>query len=245
VKEERVRLLKRLVKIGAVVKIEPKLVEKSTVPIPVWSEFGVLEDEFVNKLVEKLRSRIGSSADQARGLLTSLNNLQCLVKASAELQVGLSVFGNGMSIKLASNIKDQDYMFLFGVRTLEVSSSKQRYTFYKGVKCDGGEPERLQRLVIQEGVLDLNRRLSVRLQDVEQNMKSKWITSLAGNAVPFRMIQIANENSYLVSLRQLDKFVTDGGGYISELAPADKEILLNLILREIAYFSARDVLIDE
>lgn len=245
VKEERVRLLKRLVEGGAAIKIEPEQVEKATLPIPVWSEFGVLEDEFINSLIEKLRAKIGAGADQARSLLTSLDNLQCLVKASAEINAGISVFGNGMSFKLASNIKDQDYMFQFGVRTLEISSSKQRYTFFKGVKCDGGEPERLQRLVVQEGVFDVDRRLSVRLRDVEKNMKSEWITSLVGNTVPFRMIQIKDESSYLVSLRKLDTFVSDGGGYISQLAPAEKEVLLNLILREIAYFSSRDVFVTE
>ena len=76
-------------------------------------------------------------------------------------------------------------------------------------------------------------------------MKSEWITSLVGNTVPFRMIQIKDESSYLVSLRKLDTFVSDGGGYISQLAPAEKEVLLNLILREIAYFSSRDVFVTE
>ncbi len=242
-KSEKVRLWKELVNQGAVILVNPEKFSETNLPAPLWSKYDVVEKESVEVLVEKVKEKFGDNLDKVREWLGDSDNFQCLLKADGSAQLGFNVFGTGLSFKMAVAFKDQDHMFRFGMRTLRTGPNRVKYTFLKNVKCDGATPERLHQLTIQKGLYDSAQREFIRLKYFVPKLQSKWITSLAGKEIPFRMIHIQNEPGYAVALRRLDKFVSAGNSFLAKILAEQKEIFLNLILREISYFEPKDILL--
>ena len=231
---ESVRLWKEYVDSGSVILIKPH----QSLRIPKWAEQEKLDNDSVKEIIEKIKDKLGDKLKQAKSILIDANTIQCLLKASSEAELGFKVFGSGLSFKLGMAFKDQDQMFRLMRRKLDKGSKKETtYLILQNVKCDGGIPERLQRLTLQEGLYNPKKRASVRLKDLTIQ-PSKWITSLQGRNAPFRMVRINSEQNYMQVLRQLDEFVNKGDSFISKLSPEQQDILLNLLLREISYFES-------
>ena len=238
---EEVRVWKKLVEKGVVIVVEPQNFSKQSLPVPIWDRRDTLEEDFVDIIVEKIKTKFEDELDQVKAFLGDANTIQCLVKATAEAEFGFRVFSNGLSFQLDMPIKDHSQMFRLKQRGLRMAGEQQftTYLLLQNVQCDGRDPERLRRLTLQEGVYDPDKRASVRLKDLERR-PSKWVISLQDATVPFRMIRIADEQGYMRVLSQLNELVTAGGSFISESSPSTQDILLNLILREISHFEHRD-----
>ena len=240
-KTEPVRVWKKLVEKGFVIVVEPQYFDKQSLPIPRWDKRETLDESLIDDIINKFRTRFDGELDRVRTFLGDANTIQCLLKATADARFGFSVFSNGLSFQLDMSVKDYSQMFRLKQRRLRMPGGQQStdYLLLQNVQCDGGDPERLQRLTVQEGVYDPNKRASVRLKDLERR-PSKWVISLQDPTIAFRMVRIADEQGYMRVLGQLTDLVAAGGSFISESSPNKQDILLNLILREICHFEHRD-----
>ena len=240
-KREPVRVWKKLVEKGLVIVVEPQYFDKQTLPVPRWDKRETLRDNFVNRIIDEIQVRFDGELDQVRAFLGDANTIQCLVKATAEAELGFKVFSNGLLFHLEMSFKDYSQMFRLKQRRLRMVGEQQPidYLLLQNVQCDGRDPERLRQLTLQEGVYDPDNRASVHLKDLE-GRPSKWVISLQDSTVPFRMIRIEDEQGYMRVLSELNDLVTAGGSFISESSPNKQDILLNLILREISHFEHRD-----
>lgn len=240
-KAEGVRLWRENVRFGSVTVVNPQTFNDQNLPVPRWSKPEELDDSFVDELIQKVEDKLGNDLDQVRQFLSDASTIQCLLKASGEAELGFKLFGNGLSFNLALALKDQDHMFRLTQRKLNIRGEERIYLTLQNVKCDDGNPERLQQFTLQEGIYNPQKRTSVLLQDLGEK-PSEWVTSLQGREVPFRMVRIANEQGYMRVLHQLTRLVSEGDSFIGEAPPEDREILLNLLLREISHFEHRDLI---
>ena len=238
---EPVRLWKEVVEQGLVIVIEPQTFDEQSLPVPKWSGPERLGDKTIKGIVEYVGDKFESEFASAEAILRDADAIQCLLKASADADLGFRFFNNGLSFHLDMAVKDHSQMLRLMQLGVQLTGEDHEtvYLLLQNVKCDGWNPERLQRLTLQEGVYDPERRASVRLKDLAAQ-PSQWIISLQGREFPFRMIRIADEQGYMSVLAHLDGLATSGKSFISELTPKKKEILLNLILRNISYFEHRD-----
>ena len=241
---ERVRLWKKLVENGSVIKVYPQNVDEKNLPVPKWSEKEKLSDDVVKELINQIESKLSDDLEQITAMLRDADTIQCFLKASINAEMGFKVFGNGLSFLLDMPIKDHSQMFRLMQYRLEMPDENQRtnYLLLQNIRCKLGAPERLQRLTLQEDVYGPHKRVSVHLNDLEART-SKWVISLQGSDLPFAMIRIADEQGYMRALNQLDELMTSGDSFISESSPSKQDILLNFILREISYFEHRDRLV--
>ena len=157
---------------------------------------------------------------------------------------GFELFGNGLSYKLEMSVNDHDQMFRLTQRKLyEGNKTPTTYLLMQNVKCEDGAPERLQRLTLQEGIYNPQKRASVRLKDLD-GLSRAWVTSLQGKDHPFRMVRVDNEQSYMQLLHRLEELLDSGDIFIvRDLTHEQQDILINLILKEISHFSHRKDLI--
>ena len=230
---EQVRLWKEYVRRRLVKVVKPQTVNDQIPPFPVWGEPEILDLNFIKKALGRLGKKVSDYVGPI--VLTDADAFQCLLKGDAKLEVGFTLLSNGLSFRLDLAFKQQDHMFRLKKQKLTISKSERTYLMLKNVKCDGTDPERLQKFTVQEGENDTTKRDSLRLKDWQEK-PSKWIVSLSGKEDPFRMIRINGETEYQAALKRIDEFVRQGSSFIGELPPEEKLILLNLILREIATF---------
>lgn len=232
-KTEPVRLWQEHVRNDLVEVVKPQTVNDQIPPFPVWGEPEILDFDFIKKTL----GHLGKKANDFLGpnVLTDADAFQCLLKGNAKLALGFELFSNGLSFDLDLAFKQQDHMFRLKQQKLTISKGERTYVMLKNVKCDGANPERLQKFTVQEGEDDTAKRESVWLKDLEKK-PSQWIVSLTGKEAPMRMIRINGETEYQAALKRIDEFVRQGNSFIGELPPQEKLILLNLILREIATF---------
>lgn len=239
-KEEPVRLWKTLVDEGLVIMVESnQSFDEQSIPAPKWKNAQELDESWIIELARKIKDKLGYRLDNVEAILgnaNSIDNIQCLIKASADAELGFNVFSNGLSFQLDMTVKEYSQTIQLMRRKLQLDGGNQTtdYLLLRNVKCDGGTPERLQRLTLQEGVNPKDR-ASVRFKDLATE-QSKWVVSLQGSKVPSRMIRIENEQGYMRALTRLDDLTDAGDSYISRLSPEMRDILLNFILREISHF---------
>lgn len=239
--QEPVRVWRQLIDRGLVVVVNPARISEQEMSVPVWDSQEKLDNELIDKIRIAIAERIGVEQwDTVKNFLNDANTIQCLLSAEGRVEVGFTLFSNGLSFNLDLAFKEQDHMFRLHQRKLKMGNDQWTYLILQNVKCDQATPVRLQQLTLQEGAYDPNKRALVRLKDWEQE-RSNWVVSLSGNTAPFRMIRIDGESAYLAALRRLDKFVQGGESFIRSLEPEKKQVLLNLILREIAYFEHREL----
>ncbi len=242
--KEPVRLWKQFVYQEQVIMVEPQSFDEENLPAPKWSSTTGLDNGSIKKIIDKIENKLGT-IDKAHSFLQGIDSWQCLLSVNANAELGLKLLGNGLSFDLDMSLLNQDQMIRLTKRTLILKRNEPvNYIVMQNVKCDGGNPERLIRFTLQEGVIEFGKRASVRLQDLVES-ESKWVTSLQGSQVlPYKMVRIANEQNYIKILDKLNKLVIAGHSFINEKSQQDQEILLNFILREISYFEHRDNLVS-
>lgn len=245
-KEEPVRLWKEYINQGDVIIVEPKLFDEENLPAPRSSDMLALGNDSINFIVDKIVAKLRDvDEDEVRSFLNGIGSYQCLLSANANVDLGLKVLGSGFAFQLDMPLLKQDQMVRLTKRILNLKRNEPvEYILMQNVKCDSGYPERLHRFTLQEGVIQFEKKVSVRLQDLSES-ESRWVTSLQGNELPYTMVRIANEQDYIKVLRRLNKLVATGHSFISEMSPREQEILLNFILREISYFEHRDELVSK
>lgn len=244
-KEEPVRLWKEHVEQGDVIIVEPQLFDEENLPAPRSSDIKKLDNDIISLFVDKMAAKLSNiDKDEVRSFISQIGSYQCLISADANVDLGLKVLGSGFSFEFDMSLLDQDQMVRLTKRTL-ISKRKQpvEYILMHNIKCNDGNPERLHRFTLQEGVVEFEKRVSVRLQDLAKS-DSQWVTSLQGDKLPYKMVRIANEQDYIKVLHQLNKLVETGYTFISEMSLDEQETLLNLILREISHFEHRDDLVS-
>lgn len=228
-KRESVRLWKPYVEGGSVILVNTG----SGAPIPSWSTSRKLDNDHVDGIVGIVSERLGEYADSARQILADANAIQCLLRGTASAKAGFNVFSNGLSFNLDLSVSEYDQMIKLMRRELAMGKDTQTYLILKNVRCEGGRPERLERITVQQGPLALDRRATVRLTDLDVE-KQRWVTSLRDEAA-FRMVSISDEAGYLNVLRKLES-LSGSDGFVHTLPTLERDLLLNMILREIVYY---------
>ena len=244
-KEEPVRLWKQFEEAGEVIIVEPQLFDDKSLPAPRSSDIMPLDNDSINLIVDKIASKLNNvDNDDVRTFLNGIGSYQCLLSANANVDFGFEILRNGLYFELDMPLLKQDQMIRLTKRILNFKRDKPiEYILMQNVKCNDGNPERLHRLTLQEGVIEFEKRVSVRLQDLAES-DSRWVTSLQGNKLPYKMVRIANEQDYIKVLNQLKKLLDAGNSFISQISLGEQEFLLNFILREIGYFEHRDDLVS-
>lgn len=235
------RLKKEYAEKGHVIITYPQPVDSRDADFPVWTAGAPLEAPFIDELLQKVRDKLGDDLDTARSFLQDLNALQCMLSSNAKAAFGFTFFSNGLSFNLDLNFKDASQMYLFDRHELKQGGDTRLFTMLRTIHCDGSSPDRLFQITLQEGLYDLDKRVTIRLKDLSQ-AKSKWITTLQGREVPLKMIRISGWPEYQRTLRELENLASSGTSYLGTLSGKDRRILLNFILTQIAYFEHREMI---
>ena len=179
---EPVRLWKPYVEQGEVTIVDPQLFNEEDLPAPKWSSAMALDNDTIEKIIDKIKSKVGDTKE-IPNFLSEIDSFLCLLSANANVELGFNVLGNGLSFNLDMSLLNQDQMIRLTERTLKLKPNDSVvYILMQNIKCDGGNPERLHRLTLQEGVIEFEKRVSVRLQDMVEP-ESQWVTSLQDNMV--------------------------------------------------------------
>jgi len=238
------RLKKSYEKQGQVSIVWPGSGEKLVESFASWRAALLASDGSLGPVLEKLSQRTNQDIQILKAFLGDINNLQCVLASSAEGEVGFKVFSNGFSVNLDVALKETNMKYSIAAQKLREGSAETLYTGLSVVRCNGLQPERLVRFTLQEGLLSADRRVSVRLEDLEMS-QSPWVTTLQGNDVPNKMVQISGWAEYNQMLRELDRLAMTGTTYLAELPGQKRLLLLNYILSRIAYFEYRDLITND
>ncbi len=231
-----VRLWRQYITLGKVKEVKPLRLDGQSVSFPEWTDNEKLDETSIKQIFEKIKIKF-KNYQKTQEILTKSFDIECVTKFTAKAKSRLELLGNGLSFDLDMAPKDYGYVFRLMQRKLNIGSEQRTYLILQNVKCDANNhPEQLHHFTLQEGVNNFGKRDIVRLKDLQTYDNAEWKISLSGQDTPLRMVRIGNEEDYLNILKQLDKFVSHGNSFISELSAEEKEILLNLILREIGHF---------
>lgn len=238
-KTKSVRLWREYVKKGSVILVEPSTLEEHSPPVPEWSEAEKPDDNWIR---EKLN---GFSSEKIRRFLGFVYDIECLVRGSAAIELGVKFLGNGLSFDLSTDLKDQGHMFRLWRQRLNMNDGESSYLILKNIRCDGSRPERLLQYTLREEMADPEsedrKDAFVRLEDLAAD-QSQWTLSLTGTNAPFRMVRISNEQDYQKILKRLEELAASSSdGFIAQIPPEKRDVLLNFIVREISYFNHRDL----
>ncbi len=238
------RLKKSYERQGQVSIVRPGSGEELVESFALWQEGSPIVDRSLAPVLDTLSERADKEVQTIKAFLGDINNLQCVLASSANGEVGFKVFSNGFSVNLDVALKEANMKYGIATRKLLEGSKETLYTDLSVIRCNGLQPERLLRFTLQEGLFSLERRMSVRLEDLEAS-RSPWVTTLQGSEVPNKMVRISGWPEYNQMLRELDRLAMGGAGYLSTLPGRKRMLLLNYILSRIAYFEYRDLVTND
>ena len=240
---ENCRLWKKHEQEGHVSVVRPESVVEDTRSIPQWTRGLPLDAQLIDEIIAAVQDTYKDQIAAIRGFLGDLSNLQCLVGADANAELGFKLFSTGLAFNLDMAVKEQAHKYTFEKYQIRSLKAQKVFTVLRNIRCDGADPERLEQITIQEGAYNPAKRYRVRLKDLKA-ATTKWVTTLQGAAIPDKMIRISGFDTYNRAIQELEDFATTGNGYLSTLSATDRAVILNFILSKIAYFEHRDLLID-
>ena len=234
------RIRKRWVTIGELLLLSKETIKQK--PPRISRGDQAQKDGTLMKIAQKIQNTAGLKMEEILSFLKDLDSLQCMLSAGAQVDLGVKIFGAGLGLDFALNLKKEDRIYKLGECTYSRGDQTyKQFFFLKDVVCKDNRPHRLVNFVIQEMDLDPAKRTIVSIEDLPEDIKKEWITSFQGKDAPKCMIQIEGYDNYSRVFSLFEKEADQGGGYLSTLNAYDRRILINLILSEIAYFNRPEI----
>jgi len=232
---DRGRIRKRWASLGEVSLLSQETIQQKT---PRISRDGPAQkEETLAKIAQKVRDTVGMKMEEILSFLKDLDSLQCMLSAGAQVDLGVKIFGAGLGLEFALNLKKEDRIYKLGQCTYYRGNEKyKQFITLKDIVCKDNRPHRLVNFVIQEMDLDLTKRTVVSMDDLPEDIRKEWKTSFQGRDAPKSMIRIEGYDHYYRVFSLFEKEADQGGGYLSTLNAYDRRIMINIILSEIAYF---------
>jgi hypothetical protein len=237
---DRGRLRKRWVTEGEVRLLFPEALQQE---YPRVSEGKQSQDDsYLARFAEKVRDTVGMDVGTIMSFLKDLDSLRCLLRAEADVDIGVKIFGAGLGLEFALALKREDRFYDLGeIIYYQGNEVYLRFLTLKDIACKDNRPHRLVNFVIQEADLDPAKRTLVSIDDLPETIKREWKPSFQGKEAPKRMIRIDGYDSYHRAFSFLERESTEGGGYLSTLNAYDRRIVINIILTQIAYFTRPEI----
>jgi len=241
---DRGKLFKRFVEDGQVRRLSPETVQteyprvyekkrNTSAEPPVDADPDYLRD-----ISEKIAERIDDSADAVHLFLKNLEQIRCILSSDADLDLGVKIFGAGLGLNFALSLKEKDRFWDLGKRVYYKGDRiYKEFVTLKAIACKDNSPYRMEHFMLSEASLNPNRRVLVWADDIDRNLAPAWGPSAQGSESTKTMFPITGIGSYERAFSFLETQSENGSGYLAELTPADRRILINIILSEIAYFT--------
>jgi hypothetical protein len=234
------KIRKRWVSIGEVLLLSQETIKRN--PPRISGGDQVQKDEYLAKIVQKVQDTVGMKTDEIMSFLKDLDSLQCMLSAGAKADLGVKIFGAGLGLEFALNLKKEDRLYKLGQCTYyRGNEAYKRFIILKDIVCKDHRPHRLVNFVIQEMDLDPAKRTVVSIEDLPDDIKKEWKTSFQGQDAPKCMIRIDGYDNYYKVFSLFEREADQGGGYLSTLNAYDRRIVINIILSEIAYFRRPEI----
>ena len=234
------KIRKRWVGIGEVSLLSQETIRQK--PPRILRDDAAQKGEMLAKIAEKVKDAVGTKMEEILSFLKDLDSLQCMLSAGAQVDLGVKIFGAGLGLEFALNLKREDRIYKLGQCTYYRGNEKyKQFLTLKDIVCKDNRPHRLVNFLIQEMDLDLTRRTVVSIEDLPEDIKKEWKTSFQGKDAPRSMIRIEGYDHYYRIFSLFEKEADQGGGYLSTLNAYDRRIMINLILSEIAYFTRPEI----
>ena len=240
---DRGKLFRRFVEDGELRRLSPETVE--TVYPRVYekekrhpAEPSVeTEPEYLRDIAAAVAGKIDESADAVKLFLQNLEQIQCILSSDADLDLGVKIFGAGLGISFALDLKEKDRVWDIGSRTYYKGDRIYKsFVTLKAIACRNNSPYRMEHFMLSESSLNPNRRVLVWAEDIDRKLSPDWGPSAQGSEPTRTMFPITGIASYEQAFSFLETQSENGSGYLSELAPSERRILINIILSEIAYY---------
>ncbi len=241
---DRGKLFKRFVEDGQVRRLSAETV-RTEYPRVYEREKGRLTEpevasgpDYLKEISARIAARIDASADDIHLFLKNLDQIRCMLSSRADLDLGVKVFGAGLGLNFALDLKEKDRFWDMGHRVYYKGDRiYKEFVTLKAIACRDNSPYRLEHFLLSEADLNPNRRVLVWSEDIDRSLAPQWGPSAQGAEPTRYMFSITGIASYEKAFSFLEARSENGSGYLSQLAPADRRILINIILSEIAYFT--------
>jgi hypothetical protein len=236
------KLFKRYVEDGDVLHISPDTVKTQHPRIynltGTSKTIGLAEDDYLLTLAHKIKNRVNEKAEDIYQFLKNLDALKCLVSTKGNIDIGVKVFGTGLGLSFAVDLKEKDRFYDFGTRIYYLGTQEYlKFITVKVIHCQDHIPYRAALFLLQKADLTTVKRVSVWAKDIDRNLNLSHCPSISKDDAARHMFSITGYESYHRALTFLETMAEQGGGYLSELNPYDCRVVLNIILSELAYFS--------
>jgi hypothetical protein len=237
---DRGKIRKRWVTVGEVSLLSQETVKQK--PPRIIRGDPSQKDQYLVKIAQKVQDTVGLKMEEIISFLKDLDSLQCMVSAGAQADLGVKIFGAGLGLDFALNLKKEDRIYNLGqYRYDRGNGTSEQFITLKDIVCKDHRPHRLVHFLIQTMDLDPAKRAVVSIEDLPEDIKKEWKTSFQGKDAPKCMIRIEGYESYYRVFSLFEKEADQGGGYLSTLNAYDRRILINIILSEIAYFKRPEI----
>jgi hypothetical protein len=234
------RIRKRWVSVGEVLLLSQETIQQK--PPRISKDDPAQKEDYLAKIAQKVQDTVGMKMEETLSFLKDLDSLQCMLSAGAQVDLGVKIFGAGLGLEFALNLKQEDRIYKLGQCTYYRGNEKyKQFIILKDVVCKDHRPHRLVHFFIQEMDLDRAKRTIVSIEDLPEDIKKEWKTSFQGKDAPKSMIRIEGYDHYYRVFSLFEKEADQGGGYLSTLNAYDRRVMINLILSEIAYFKRPEI----
>ncbi len=234
------RIRKRWVSIGEVLLLSQETIQQR--PPRISKDDSAQKEDYLVKIAQKVQDTVGMKMEEILSFLKDLDSLQCMLSAGAQVDLGVKIFGAGLGLEFALNLKQEDRIYKLGHCTYYRGDEKHKqFITLKDIVCKDHRPNRLAHFLIQEMDLDQAKRTIVSIEDLPEDIKKEWKTSFQGKDAPKSMIRIEGYDHYYRVFSLFEKEADQGGGYLSTLNAYDRRVMINLILSEIAYFKRPEI----
>jgi hypothetical protein len=237
---DRGKIRKRWVTMGEVLLISQEAIRQK--PPRISRGDQAPKDEYLTKIARKVEETVGMRMEEILSFLKDLDSLQCMLSTGAHADLGVKIFGAGLGLEFALNLKKEDRIYKLGQYSYYRGDEPyKQFIIIKDIVCKDNRPHRLVNFVIQEMDLNPVRRTIVSIEDLPEDIKKEWKTSFQGKDAPKCMIRIDGYDNYYRVFSLLEKEADQGGGYLSTLNAYDRRIIVNIILSEIGYFKRPEI----
>ena len=159
------KVRKRWVNIGEVALLSPEIIRQK--PSRISRDDAAQKEEMLAKIAQKVRDTVGTKMEEILSFLKDLDSLQCMLSAGAQVDLGVKIFGAGLGLEFALNLKKESRIYKLGQCTYYRGNEKyKQFITLKDIVCKDNRPHRLVNFVIQEMDLDLTKRTVVSIEDL-------------------------------------------------------------------------------
>jgi hypothetical protein len=233
---EEFRLFKKFVEENAVNILDPD--DTSLEQRIEWS-FGRpenVEQNIISELAAQIREQMADyGADQIGELLSTVNDVQCLLAADGNAELGFKVFSTGLALKLNFDLMESGSKYIFNRRYIGNPDFQYEFLELGVVECNGSRPVRLSHLAL--GETNLEKRFYITADDIEKTAAtSPWINTLQGEEISEKMVRINSWEEYNALITLLEEYAASGQNYLATVPEDHRRLLLNFIVSRISYF---------